>query len=136
PDSFPQSPSMSQDSPAKYCLIGAGPAGLTVAKNLVAQNIPFDWFEREADLGGNWHYGQASSSVYASTHLISSKRLTEYTDFPMPAEYPPYPSHRQVLDYLRSYANHFGLTPRITFQTSVERIEPLRGQWQVILDDG
>jgi hypothetical protein len=127
---------MPQDHSAKYCLIGAGPAGLTVAKNFVSQGIALDWFEREADLGGNWHYGQASSSVYASTHLISSKRLTEYTDFPMPAEYPPYPSHRQVLDYLRSYAEHFDLTGRITFNTSVERVEPVGDQWQVTLDDG
>jgi hypothetical protein len=121
----------------KYCLIGAGPAGLTVAKNFAARGIPFDWFEREADLGGNWHYRQASSSVYASTHLISSKRLTEYTDFPMPAEYPPYPSHQQVLAYLRAYAEHFDLTRRITFGTAVERVEPLPdGRWAVTLDDG
>ena len=34
---------------------------------------------------------RAASSVYRSTRLISSKPLTEYTDFPMPAHYPDHP---------------------------------------------
>ena len=127
---------MSSETSQKYCLIGAGPSGLTVAKNFAQRGIPFDWFEREADLGGNWHYGQSSSSVYASTHLISSKRLTEFTDFPMPAEYPPYPSHRQALDYLRAYAHHFQVADRIQFNTAVERVEPMGDLWRVMLAEG
>lgn len=115
------------------CVIGAGPAGLTVAKNFITRGIPCQVFEREADLGGNWHYGQRSSSVYASTHFISSKRLTEFTDFPMPKEWPPYPSHRQALEYLRMYADRFALHEHIRFSTPVERIEPVNGLWQVKL---
>ena len=34
--------------------------------------------ERDDDVGGNWYYGKPASSVYRSTHLISSKRLTEF----------------------------------------------------------
>ena len=127
---------MIRDYSHKYCIVGAGPAGLTVAKNFAARGIPFDCFEREADLGGNWHYGQQSSSVYASTHLISSKRLTEFTDFPMPADYPPYPSHKQALDYLRSYARHFEIEEQIQFNTAIERIEPVGERWRVTLADG
>lgn len=115
------------------CVIGAGPAGLTVAKNFVTRGIACRVFEREADLGGNWHYGQQSSSVYASTHFISSKRLTEFTDFPMPKEWPPYPSHRQALEYLRAYADTFELNEHIQFNTTVQRVEPVDGLWQVTL---
>jgi cation diffusion facilitator CzcD-associated flavoprotein CzcO len=116
------------------CVIGAGPAGLTVAKNLLARGLSVQVFEREGDLGGNWNYGQQSSSVCASTHFISSKRLTEYTDFPMPKDWPPYPSHRQALEYLRSYADHFGLCEHIQFNTAVQRVEPTGdGAWQVTL---
>jgi cation diffusion facilitator CzcD-associated flavoprotein CzcO len=81
--------------------------------------------EREDDIGGNWYYGAASSRVYASTHLVSSKRLTEYSDFPMPQEWAEYPSHRQTLEYLREYARHFGLYECIEFGTAVEWIEPI-----------
>jgi hypothetical protein len=115
----------------KFCVIGAGPCGLTVAKNFRQAGIPFDCYEREDDVGGNWYFGRASSRCYASTHMISSKGLTQYTDFPMPADYPHFPSHRQALAYLRSYAERFELYEQITFGTSVERIEPDGGGWIV-----
>ena len=120
----------------RYCILGAGTSGLTVAKNFLEAGIPFDCLEREDELGGNWNYGKPQSSVYASTHLISSKQLTEYTDFPMPADYPEFPSHRQVLEYLRGYADHFGLAEHIQYQTSVERIEPAEQGWLVRLASG
>ena len=68
-------------------------------------------------------YGQPGSSVYKSTHLISSKTLTEFTDFPMAKSLPDYPNHWQVHDYLKSYARHFGLYDLIVFNTGVTRIE-------------
>lgn len=115
----------------KYCIVGAGPSGLTVAKNFRQRSIPCDVLEREDDVGGNWYYGTQASSVYASTHLISSKRMTEFVDFPMPKEFPPYPSHRQALDYLRAYARHFDLYPCIHRGVQVERIEPAGDLWAV-----
>ena len=75
----------------KFCVLGAGTSGLAVAKNFLQAGIPFDCLEREDDIGGNWYFGKPASSIYASTHLISSKRLTEYTDFPMPEDYPEFP---------------------------------------------
>ncbi len=108
----------------KYCIIGAGSSGLAAAKNFLAAGIPFDCLEREDDVGGNWYFGKPASSVYASTHLISSKVLTEYTDFPMPEAWPEYPSHELALEYLRSYARHFGLYERIEFNAGVHWVEP------------
>jgi cation diffusion facilitator CzcD-associated flavoprotein CzcO len=125
----------------KFCIVGAGSSGLAAAKAFAEAGIPFDCLEREDDVGGNWYYGRPHSSVYASTHTISSKRLTEYVDFPMPADYPEYPSHRQVWEYLRSYARKFGLYERIEFGRTIERIEPAgdadsQGNWRVRLADG
>ncbi|HEX8994686.1 MAG TPA: NAD(P)-binding domain-containing protein [Ktedonobacterales bacterium] len=127
-------PAGADDGAARYCVIGAGSSGITVAKNLKEAGIPFDVFEREDGIGGNWYYGKPHSSVYRSTHLISSKPLTEYTDFPMPASYPDYPSHAQVLAYFQSYVAHFGLEPFISFNTEVTRVEPVgadAAQWDV-----
>ncbi|MCF6278201.1 MAG: hypothetical protein L3J16_05555, partial [Anaerolineales bacterium] len=103
--------------------------------------IPFDCLEREDQIGGNWCYGKPCSSVYDSTHLISSKRLTEFTDFPMPRHYPEFPGHQQVLEYFRDYTRHFGLQEHIQFNTSVERLEPSdptgsSSGWQVRLASG
>lgn len=119
----------------KYCIVGAGSSGLAAAKNLKAHDIPFDVIEIEDGVGGNWYYGKPRSSVYRSTHLISSKPLTEYTDFPMPAHYPDYPSQAQVWEYLRSYTKAFGLYETIEFNTAVERIEKAGDCWDVTLSN-
>jgi hypothetical protein len=113
------------DSSDKYCILGAGPSGLVVAKTFLQHGIACEVLEREDNVGGNWYYGRPGSSVYASTHLISSKRMTEFTDFPMPKEYPPYPSHAQALAYLRDYAEKFGLYEHIRFGTTVTSVAPV-----------
>jgi cation diffusion facilitator CzcD-associated flavoprotein CzcO len=124
---------MHVDKTTLYCVVGAGSSGITAAKNLKQLNIPFEALEREDDIGGNWYFGKPNSSVYKSTHLISSKPLTEYSDYPMPSHYPDYPSHVQVLAYLRDYARHFGVYPHIQFNTSVNSITPNGAHWDVAI---
>jgi cation diffusion facilitator CzcD-associated flavoprotein CzcO len=121
------------DYSTRFCIVGAGPSGLTAAKNLKGHGIDFDVFEKNDEVGGNWYYGAPNSSVYKSTHLISSKPLTEFTDFPMPVEYPQYPNHWQVHDYMKHYARHFGLYESITFSASIERIEKAGELWDVTI---
>src|SRR6266568_3580860 len=119
-----------------YCIVGAGAAGLAAARNFKRFGIPFEVIEREDDVGGNWAFGKSSSSVYGSTHLISSKRFSEYTDFPIPDTLPTYLSHAQAWDYLRSYARAFDLYSHIRFNRSVQKAEPRGDSWQVTFDDG
>ena len=107
----------------RVCVIGAGPAGLASVKALRDCNIPCVCFEREDDVGGNWYFGKPNSSVYCRTHMISSKRLTEFADLPMPASYPPFPRHEKALAYLRAYATEFGLYESIELNSAVERVE-------------
>jgi hypothetical protein len=118
------------------CIIGAGPSGLTVAKNFAERGIPFECLEREADIGGIWNSQTTHGRVHTSTHMISSKRLTEFTDFRMPREYPHYPRHDQALAYLRSYASRFNLHDRIQLETGVERIEKNGSLWRVTTNRG
>ncbi|MFT5525401.1 MAG: cation diffusion facilitator CzcD-associated flavoprotein CzcO, partial [Pirellulaceae bacterium] len=116
---------------SKYCVIGAGPCGLTAIKQLAARGIPVQCFEREDDVGGNWYFGKSSSSVCASTHLISSKRMTEFTDYPMPKEFPPFPHHSQALRYLRDYTDHFGLRKHIQFECEITAANEVNGHWEI-----
>lgn len=127
---------MIQDYTTKYCIIGAGASGITAAKNLKAMGIACDVLEREDEVGGNWIFGKPHSSVYKSTHLISSKKMSAYTDYPMPKDFPDYPNHVQVLRYLRDYARHFGIYDLIRFNTTVTHIErDEAGGWLVSLED-
>lgn len=111
----------------RVCIIGAGSSGIATAKTLHQSGIPFDCFERGSGIGGNWRYlnDNGMSSAYKSLHINSSKRNMEYSDFPMPADYPDYPRHSQVLAYFESYVDHFGFRDKITFQTEVVRVTPL-----------
>jgi flavin-binding monooxygenase-like protein len=120
-----------------YCVIGAGAAGLAAARQLQANSIPFEVVERERDVGGLWDASLPHSPVYRSAHLISSKPLTQFPDYPMPEGYPDYPSHAQALEYLRSYARSFRLYDRIRFGRTVERAERVKGtDWQLSFADG
>ncbi len=118
----------------RVCIIGAGPSGLTAAKNCLEAGIPYDHFERSGAVGGNWVFDDATghSSVYENTHIISSKTLSSYEDFPMPATYPDYPNHRQVQAYFESYARQFGVLERVQFHHQVLNATPVQGdQWDV-----
>jgi cation diffusion facilitator CzcD-associated flavoprotein CzcO len=79
-------------------------------------------YEEASAIGGNWVYDDAPDrrSVYRATRLISSKRLSEFEDFPMPDDYPDFPSHQQMLDYFEAYAAHFNLPAKIVLKARVE----------------
>lgn len=106
-------------------IIGAGPSGLAAARNLDRHGIDWVGFELADDVGGLWNIDSPRSTVYASAHLISSARTTEFTEFPMPADTPDYPDHRRLLAYFRDFADHFGLRDRFRFGTEVVRAEPV-----------
>jgi hypothetical protein len=122
-------------SARRHCVIGAGLTGLAVAKAFKEAGIPYDHFERNGELGGNWYDG-----VYDSVHIISSRDGTGYDDFPMPSTFPDFPSRPQMLAYLKAYAEEFGLRDQVRFDTEVVRVEPLdeRGMsgWRVALSTG
>lgn len=120
------------DRGGTVCVIGAGASGLTAIKNLREHGFGVDCYERETDVGGAWNWRHDRSPVYASTHLISSRPLTQFPDFPMPDSWPDYPHHRQFLSYLERYADHFGLRAHVWFGTEVVRVEPADGdRWDV-----
>lgn len=114
----------------RYCIIGAGACGLPVVKRFAESGIDFDCFEAESDVGGIWNL-DSPHAVYGSTHLNSSKKLTRYLDFDFAEDWPVYASAEQVQDYLRAYAEEFGLYDRITFNTRVEDVERRDECWLV-----
>ena len=110
-----QSANPTERAQSKFCIVGAGSSGLAVAKN-------FRGFWHRVRLpGARGRRGrqlvlrQAAQQRLRSTRLISSKRGTEYTDFPMPGDWPEHPGHELVWQYLRSYARHFDLYSHIEF---------------------
>ncbi|WP_432133958.1 MULTISPECIES: flavin-containing monooxygenase [unclassified Streptomyces] len=122
----------------RVCLIGAGLSGLATARALKSGGVDFVCLERSPGVGGIWRRPEAGEPGpgYLSLHLNSTKELTGFADFPMPASYPVYPSHRQMAAYLRSYAEWAGLLDHIELETTVESVRQRPdGTWTVVSQD-
>ncbi|MBN9669608.1 flavin-containing monooxygenase [Roseibium aggregatum] len=117
--------------PNKVAIIGGGPTGIGVARELIEGGIEVDLYEAEADFGGVWNAEAPCGRTYESLHLISPKFNTQVADFPMPEDYPPYPNHRQMLAYIRSYAKAFGVYERAHFNAAVESLTPEGDGWRL-----
>ncbi|MFI5841442.1 flavin-containing monooxygenase [Catenuloplanes sp. NPDC051500] len=121
------------------CVVGAGLSGIAVSRALQRAGVDFTCLEQEDEVGGMW--AQAGLGTrgpgYASLHLNTSKRLTGYSDSPMPADYPTHPSHTQFTDYLRGYAKEHGLLDHVETGTTVlsARRDRADGRWTVVSRD-
>lgn len=123
----------------RACIIGAGCSGFTTAKRLKDEGIPFDCFEMSDDIGGNWYFRNPNgkSACYQSLHIDTSKWRLTFEDYPVPEDWPDFPSHAQLLGYFKDYVAHFGLREHIRFDTAVTRAaRRAGGGWDVTLSTG
>ncbi len=116
---------------SRYAIVGAGPSGLSMAKNLQDLGIPFVVYEAASDVGGLWNIENANSTMYESAHLISSKSRTEFTYFPMKEDVAVYPKHTELRRYFEDYAKAFSLYEHIRFNTAVSKITEEGLGWKI-----
>lgn len=120
-------------------IIGAGISGLTAGKMLGDYGVPYTCYETSDRIGGNWAFGNPNghSSAYRSLHIDTSKHRLSFKDFPMPEEYPDFPHHTQIKDYLESYAAAFDLKRHIEFENGVQHARHREdGGWELTLQSG
>jgi cation diffusion facilitator CzcD-associated flavoprotein CzcO len=119
----------------RVCVVGAGPCGLAALKNLKTEgSCDVVCYDEGHSIGGSWVFDDRPErhSVYEATHLISSKRMSDFEDFPLPDDFPDFPSHRQMRCFFEDYASHFGVRQFIQPATRVVRAELLPDhRWRV-----
>ncbi len=129
----------------RYAVIGAGASGLCCAKYLVQSGCgDVTIFEIGTQIGGLWCYGNDNglSSAYRTLHINTARNLTSFSDFGFDDGVQMFPDHRDMHRYLVSYAEHFGLTRRIRFESRVVKVEPAATygrdapRWEVRLENG
>ena len=109
-------------------IIGAGVAGLTTAKVLKQAGHEVIVYDKAPDVGGVW----SSTRRYPGLTTQSPKAQYSLSDFPMPRDYPEWPTGAQVQAYLAAYASHFGLEPALRLSTEVTAAAPVPdGGWAV-----
>lgn len=124
----------------RICVIGAGPSGITAIKNLLDEGLEVVAYDRNNEVGGNWIYNEAEghSSVFETTHIISSKTLSQYEDFTFDdfdQSVCDYPSHDELRRYFQAYARKFDLYRVIQFNTLVRRCQYVDEQtWEVTIE--
>lgn len=121
----------------RYCVIGAGAAGISALQQLRNAGHEVDCYEKTDRVGGHWH------TDYDALHLITARDQTFFEDFPMPADYPHFPRRDQVRGYLESYARAHGHYDIIRFNTPVASVVPIdtdgavgSAGWAVTLENG
>ena len=109
---------------ARVAVIGAGPGGLVAAKHALEAGFDTTVFEASDDLGGQWYTTATHSGAWPGMHTNTSRAMTAFSDYPAPADHPLHPAATQVHAYLRAYAEHFGVTRKIRYDTPVHRVAP------------
>jgi dimethylaniline monooxygenase (N-oxide forming) len=113
-------------------IVGAGVAGLSVAKTLLAQGLECTVFERNVVVGGVWADG------YSNFGTQVQRELYTFPDWPLPDDAPDYTPGPIVQRYVEGYAKHFEVWPNIIFEarvTNLRRREDGPG-WTLTYENG
>jgi dimethylaniline monooxygenase (N-oxide forming) len=128
----------------RVAVIGAGACGICNAKYLLEAGFDVTVFEIGSAIGGMWCYRNDNglSSAYRTLHINTSRGVTRFSDLDFDPDTQVFPDHIDMHRYLVKYADHFGVTPRIRFNSRVAHVHPAPGttterpQWEVELADG
>ena len=120
----------------QVCVIGAGAAGLTTAKHLLAEGFEVEVLEQRDGLGGLWYFGKKSVGVSAKTTATSSKTFLQFSDFPMEHEVDHFPHHTAYVKYLTSYAKTNDIIDKIQFDCKVTSLRKQGEGWEITFDQG
>lgn len=129
----------------RIAVIGAGAAGLCSAKYMAAAGFDVTIYEIGSQIGGMWRYlnDNGLSNAYRTLHINTSRGVTRFHDLDFDADVQAFPDHADMHRYLVKYADHFGLTPLIRFNTPVTEVAPAfdpkageAAKWRVATADG
>ncbi|MEO6085662.1 MAG: NAD(P)-binding domain-containing protein, partial [Umezawaea sp.] len=122
----------------RVCIVGAGFSGLAIARRLRGRGVSFVCIDRTSGVGGIWRQtgtGEPGPG-YRSLHMNTSRKITAFSDVPMPSDYPQHPRHDQIHDYLVGYAEAHDLVRHMEFDTEVVSVSRHRDStWKVVAVD-
>ncbi|MEX5302634.1 flavin-containing monooxygenase [Kocuria sabuli] len=109
------------DTVPRVLVVGAGPAGLATAAELLARDVPTTVLERGPQPGAAW------TGRYDALRFNTSRRHSALPGAPFPPEYGQFPTRDQYIDYLQRYAADHDLP--VETGVDVTRIHPDDGGW-------
>lgn len=115
-------------APRRIAVIGAGPAGLTSAKQALAGGAEVVVFEAGDDVGGIWN--PAGGGAYEGVRLQTSRMAFPFSDFP-PTSPEQFGDRATMHAYLRAYAAASGVLEVVRFGCPVRAVVKRDGSWLV-----
>ena len=107
---------------APVIIVGAGPAGLAVARELRVRRIPFRLLERGKTIGHSW------ARLYDSLRLHTGKHLSALPGLRFPRSAPLFPS--------RDDSGRGDFEGRVLHSIEYQRPDPFRGQRVLVVGVG
>src|SRR5919106_5676802 len=104
-------------------VIGAGPAGVSMALSLRDRGIRPLLIDRADEVGSAWR------SRYDVLKLNTGRPFSHLPNRPYPNGTPMYPSRDDVVAHLDRHAREDGIEPRLS--TAVDRIDRRCGGWRL-----
>ncbi|KAK9207986.1 hypothetical protein WN944_000336 [Citrus x changshan-huyou] len=111
-------------------IVGAGPSGLAVSACLSQQGLPSLILERSDCLASLWKH-----RTYDRLKLHLPKQFCELPLFGFPENFPKYPTKRQFIAYIESYASHFKIQPKFKQAVQTALFDHASGFWRVQTQD-
>lgn len=120
----------------KVAIVGAGAAGLAAARVLIQRgHESFTVFESTSHVGGTWFHNKnfenridgltVHGSMYDNLRTNLPKEAMAFPDFPFKSKgKSSFPSHKEVLEYLKSFMSFHAICKYIQFNTHVDKIYP------------
>ena len=109
-------------------IIGAGPAGISLASLLSKEDVPFLLLEKSENVGSSWR------GHYDRLHLHTVKSFSHLPLLPFPDSYPRYVSRDLLVSYFESYISKFNISP--IFNSEVKSITKVEKSWKVDTNSG
>jgi cation diffusion facilitator CzcD-associated flavoprotein CzcO len=106
----------------KVAIVGAGPAGLVLARYLKSEGFTPVIFEQGDSVGGQWTGDTRHSGAWASMRTNLSRVMMAFSDLRHEPDTPVYPSNQAMHAYLKRYAERFDLMSCVHFKTRVINI--------------
>ncbi|XP_058197408.1 probable indole-3-pyruvate monooxygenase YUCCA8 [Rhododendron vialii] len=107
-------------------IIGAGPSGLAVGACLREQGVPFVVLEKSDCIASLWQ-----KRTYDRLKLHLPKQFCQLPNLPFPEDFPEYPTKKQFISYLETYANRFGINPQFNECVQSARYDEACRSWRV-----
>lgn len=104
-------------------VIGAGPAGLAVSAALKAKDVDVIVLEKGDQIASSWH------RHYDRLHLHTPAKTSALPGLKFPDSVGRYPSRRDVITYMNSYAIAHGISP--SFNVDVSDVSQTKSGWRV-----